>query len=116
VVRKIAAAFAQGESMRLHIVVVFTDLFVWRSSLSVCREDATGEHFVQRAMQNDWEFNAGVRPPWWPHDQEADRIWRVHDCEDRGDGRAELARMRLARYDLKPMALAVLPLRMAAAE
>jgi hypothetical protein len=99
----------KAERLHLHVVVVFRDLFVWRSSVSLTREDATGENFVQRAIQADWEFNAGVRPGWWPADAEAERIWGVHYREDRDNGRAELARMRLERYDLTPVVLASLP-------
>jgi hypothetical protein len=99
----------KAERVHFHVVVVFRDLFVWRSSVSLNRENATEENFVQRAIQADWEFNAGVRPPWWPSDAEAERIWGVHYREDRDNGRAELARMRLARYDLSPVVLAPLP-------
>jgi hypothetical protein len=79
----------------------------------VTRDDTTGENFVQRAIQADWEFNAGVRPAWWPHEHEADRMWGVHYREDRDNGRAELARMRLDRYDLQPLVLTALPPRTA---
>jgi hypothetical protein len=109
VARKWVAIGNTAERLSLHVVVVFGDLFVWRSSLSVSREDAAGKHFIQRAIQADWEFNAGVRPRWWPNDLEAERIWGVHCREDRENGRAELARVRLERYDLKPIALAELP-------
>jgi hypothetical protein len=108
-VRKHAASLKQAEWQSIRVVVLFTDLFVWTSTISLSREDATGEHFVQRAIQSDWEFNAGVRPAWWPNDKEADRIWGVHYREDRDNGRAELARMRLDRYDLAPVALTALP-------
>ena len=107
--RKHVASVKQGERQSIRVVVLFTDLFVWTSTISVGREDAAGDHFVQRAIQSDWEFNAGVRPAWWPHDKEADRIWGVHYREDRDNGRAELARMRLDRYDLTPLALNELP-------
>jgi hypothetical protein len=107
--RKYIADADKAERLHFHVVVVFRDLFVWRSSVSLSREDATGENFVQRAIQADWEFNAGVRPAWWPADSEAERIWGVHYREDRDNGRAELARMRLERYDLSPVALAALP-------
>jgi hypothetical protein len=99
----------EGERMKIRAVIVFKDLFVWASSLSVSREDAKGQDFIQRAMKADWEFNAGVRPAWWPNDHEADRMWGVHYREDRDNGRAELARMRLERYDLKPVVLSDLP-------
>jgi hypothetical protein len=111
VVRKWVAIGNEAERLRLHVVVVFGDLFTWRSSLSVSREDAAWRNFVQRAIQADWEFNAGVRPRWWPNDPEAERIWGVHCREDHEDGRAELARLRLERYDLKPIVLAELPRR-----
>jgi hypothetical protein len=109
VVQKWVATVDREERQHIRTVVVFTDLFVWSSSLSVSREDSTAAHFVQRAIQADWEFNAGVRPAWWPHGHESDRIWGVHYREDRDNGRAELARMRLERYDLQPMALSELP-------
>ena len=113
VIRKIAAALVSGRRMQIRMLIVFTDLFVWTSSLSVNRDDMTSENFVQRAIQADWEFNAGVRPIWWPREHEADRMWGVHYREDRDNGRAELARMRLERYDLQPLALAALPPRTA---
>jgi hypothetical protein len=109
--RKHVAIASKAERLSFHVVVVFRDLFVWRSSLSLGREDAAQENFVQRAIQADWEFNAGVRPRWWPNDSEAERIWGVHYREDRDNGRAELARMRLERYDLNPVVLAALPAR-----
>jgi hypothetical protein len=107
--RKCIAIANKADRLNFHVVVVFRDLFVWRSSLSLSREDATRENFVQRAIQADWEFNAGVRPRWWPNHPEAKRIWGVHYREDRDNGRAELARMRLARYDLSPVVLTALP-------
>jgi hypothetical protein len=110
-VLKFVAGALNAERLTLHVVVVFQDLFVWRSSLSVGTEDATLKDFVQRAIQADWEFNAGVRPHWWPADREAERIWGVHYREDRDNGRAELARMRLERYDLSPIQLTPLPAR-----
>jgi hypothetical protein len=109
-VHKCAAdAASTGERLSIRTVIVFTDLFVWASSLSVNREDANGKDFVQRTLRADWEFNAGVRPTWWPNNHEADRMWGVHYREDRDNGRAELARMRLERYDLKPVVLSDLP-------
>jgi hypothetical protein len=78
---------------------------------SVARADAKSKDFVQATIQADWEFNAGVRPNWWPHSSEADRMWGVHYREDRDNGRAELARMRLDRYDLTPVPLTPLPAR-----
>ena len=109
VIRKIASALLSGRRMQIRMLVVFTDLFVWTSSVSVDRDCVTGENFVQRVIQADWEFNAGVRPQWWPHNPEADRMWGVHYREDRDNGRAELARMRLERYDLRPLVLTDLP-------
>ena len=107
--RGFAVASNQKETLHIRVVVVFSDLFVWTTSLSVTDEDATAEDFVQRAIQADWEFNAGVRPTWWPCSPEADRMWGVHYREDRDNGRAELARMRLERYNLHPLVLTVLP-------
>jgi hypothetical protein len=115
VVHECLATVPRGERQHIRVVVVFTDLFVWASSLSVAYEDAPAAHFVQRAILADWEFNAGVRPPWWPSGHEADRMWGVHYREDRDNGRAELARMRLERYDLRPLVLSELPPRNAQA-
>jgi len=109
VIRQIAATLIMGQRMQIRMLVVFSDLFVWTSSLSADRDSVTGENFVQRVIQADWEFNAGVRPPWWPHNPEADRMWGVHFREDRDNGRAELARMRLERYDLQPLTMTPLP-------
>jgi hypothetical protein len=110
IVRKCAVdASTTGERMKIRVVIVFSDLFVWASSLSVNGEDVIKKDFIQNAMKADWEFNAGVRPSWWPTDHEADRMWGVHYREDRDNGRAELARMRLERYDLKPVVLSELP-------
>jgi len=109
VLRKHIAAADKTDRLHLHVVVVFRDLFVWRSSVSLTREDATEANFVQRAIQADWEFRAGVCPRWWPNHPEAKRLWRVRYREDRDNGRAELARMRLARYDLSPVVLTALP-------
>jgi hypothetical protein len=108
-IQKIAASVVREERLHLHILVVFTDLFGWTTNLSVGGQDATKQQFVQHAIQADWEFNAGVRPTWWPRGHEADRMWGVHYREDRDNGRAELARMRLERYDLGPVVLAALP-------
>jgi hypothetical protein len=107
--QKFAKTVVEGERIHLRSVVVFTDLFVWPSTLSVGREDVTTENFVQRAIHAEWEFNAGVRPVWWPEGAESDRMWGVHFREDRDNGRAELARMRLDRYDLRPLVLTTLP-------
>jgi len=109
IVRKIAAEAVPGQRAQIRVLVVFSDLFVWKTSLSVDRDDMRAENFIQRAIQADWEFNAGVRPTWWPHDHESDRMWGVHYREDRDNGRAELARMRLDRYDLQPLILTALP-------
>jgi hypothetical protein len=117
IVRKCAADVdPAGERMKIRIVIVFKDLFVWASSISVNGADAKGKDFIQRAIKADWEFNAGVRPTWWPNDHEADRMWGVHYREDRDNGRAELARMRLERYNLRPVALSELPPRTAFSE
>ena len=89
----------------VHAVVVFTDLFVWATNVPITRAEVDGVNFIQKAILADWEFNAGIRPDWWPHTDEADRMWGVHYREDRANGRAELARMRLDRYDLRPLAL-----------
>jgi hypothetical protein len=111
-VRKCVASADKTARLSLHVVVVFDDLFVWRTSLSVSGADATGENFVQRAIQGDWEFNAGMRPRWWPALPEAERIWREHFCEDlHKSDRSELARMRLLRYDLVPVVLGAVPAR-----
>jgi len=108
-IRKIAAELPAGQKTQVRVLVVFTDLFVWTSSLLVERGSITSENFVQRVIQADWEFNAGVRPTWWPHTAESDRMWGVHYREDRDNGRAELARMRLERYNLQPLILTSLP-------
>jgi hypothetical protein len=111
-VRKCIASADKTARLSLRVVVVFGDFFEWRTSLSVSGADAPGENFVQRAIQGDWEFNAGVRPRWWPTLPEAERIWREHFCEDlHKSDRSELARMRLVRYDLAPVALGAVPAR-----
>jgi hypothetical protein len=109
IVRNFAVTLNGSKPMQIRIVVVFTDLFVWTTSLTVAGAAATAKDFIQRAIQADWEFNAGVRPTWWPDTPEADRMWGVHYREDRDNGRAELARMRLERYDLEPLVLNALP-------
>jgi hypothetical protein len=109
VVRSFATTLLRGERLVLRIVVLFADLFVWTGHVSISHDDALGGDFIQRLIRDDWEFNAGVRPAWWPHTPEADRMWGVHYREDRDNGRAELARMRLERYELQPVALTVLP-------
>jgi hypothetical protein len=109
IVRKFAMALNGSRAMQIRIVVVFEDLFVWTTSLTIGGGAAVAKDFVQRAIQADWEFNAGVRPAWWPDTPEANRMWGVHYREDRDNGRAELARMRLERYDLRPIVLTALP-------
>lgn len=99
--------------MQIRAVVVFTDLFVWTTTLSISGDAAIAEDFIQRAIKADWEFNGGIRPVWWPDTPEADRMWGVHYREDRDDDRAELARMRLGRYDLGPVVLTPLRARIA---
>jgi hypothetical protein len=111
ILRKFAGALNGSRPMQIRVVVVFTDLFVWTTSLTIAGSHAAEKDLVQRAIQADWEFNAGVRPVWWPQTPEADRMWGVHYREDRDNGRAELARMRLERYDLNPIVLHPLPAR-----
>jgi hypothetical protein len=93
----------------IRVVVVFEDAFVWNSNIVLTHEDCGSNNFLQRAMLAEWEFNAGVRPDWWPSGIEADRMWEVHCREDRHNGRAELARGRLDRYDLHPVVRNLLP-------
>jgi hypothetical protein len=109
IVRRIADSLNGERARPTRVVVVFEDLFVWTTSLTVTHEDAGAQSCIQRAIQAEWEFNAGVRPKWWPETAEADRMWGVHYREDRDNGRAELARMRLERYDLGPVVLTPLP-------
>jgi len=110
IVKRCAADVSpSGERMKIRVVIVFKDLFVWASSLAVNSEDANRRDFIQRAIKNVGKFNAGVRPAWRPNDHKADRMWGGHYREDRDNGRAELARMGLERYDLKPVALNELP-------
>jgi hypothetical protein len=116
IVRKFAVALNGSRAMQIRIVVVFEDLFVWTTSLTIGGGSATAKDFIQRAIQADWEFNAGVRPAWWPDTPEANRMWGVHYREDRDNGRAELARMRLERYDLTPLVLTALPARNSASQ
>jgi hypothetical protein len=85
------------------VVVVFEDSFVWSSNIVLTPEDCGSNNFLQRAMQAEWEFNAGIRPVWWPSGNEAGRMWEVHCREDHHNGGAELARGRLDRYDLQPI-------------
>jgi hypothetical protein len=100
-----------GSAARLRTIIVFEDLYVWSSFISVTGEDGQNQHFLQKAIRSEWEFNAGIRPQWWPSSVEADRMWWVHYREDRDNGRAELARVRLERYDLRPIVISPLPLR-----
>ena len=91
-------------------LVVFDNIFVWNSHIILNVGDADAECFLQRAMQAEWEFNAGVRPAWWPAGSESDRMWGVHYREDQENGRAIDARARLKTYDLRPVVLNILPL------
>ena len=93
----------------VHVIVIFEDAFVWNSNIILAVGDCIIDHLLQRAMQSEWEFNAGVRPNWWPAGIESDRMWEVHCREDRHNGRAELARARLDRYDLAPIIRNPLP-------
>lgn len=93
----------------MRVIVIFEDAFVWNSNIVLTPEDCGSNNFLQRAMQAEWEFNAGIRPDWWPSGIEADRMWEVHCREDRHNGRAELARGRLDRYDLQPLVRNPLP-------
>jgi hypothetical protein len=108
-IRRCAQRLKKAERVSLRVLVVFEDRFVWTSALSVDRPDESGEHFVQRAIKADWEFGAGVRPAWWPQTPEADRMWGVHYREERDNQRVAAARMRLDRYDLRPLVLTPLP-------
>ena len=95
--------------LSVHIIIIFEDAFVWNSNIVLTIGDCIADNFLQRAMQSEWEFNAGVRPKWWPTGIESDRMWEVHCREDRHNGRAELARARLDRYDLRPIIRNTLP-------
>src|SRR5579863_9959471 len=48
VLREFLMTADKADRLTFHVVVVFGDLFLWRSSLSLSRADATQEHFVQR--------------------------------------------------------------------
>ncbi len=100
-----------GEHVHLFInmIVIFEDAFVWKSNIIITLSDCITDNFLQQAMQSEWEFNAGVRPKWWPAGIEAERMWDVHCREGRHNGRAELARARLDRYDLRPIVRSPLP-------
>jgi hypothetical protein len=116
VMQNFAATLVPGRRLNVSVIVVFEDLFAWASSLSVSLEDATAQHFVQRAIQADWELSAGVRPAWWPAHHEAARTWDVHyHADPEHQEAAELARMRLERYDLQPLILSDLPQRLSRA-
>jgi hypothetical protein len=95
----------------VHVIVIFEDAFIWSSNIVLVTGDCISDNFLQRAMQSEWEFNAGVRPNWWPPGIESDRMWEVHCREDRHNGRSELARGRLDRYDLRPIVRNTLPAR-----
>jgi hypothetical protein len=60
--RTTAATMDYGHYVQVNAVVVFEDLFIWRSFVSVTRSDVNAEHFIHRAIQADWEFNAAIRP------------------------------------------------------
>ena len=107
--QEFAAMLERNVRLSVHIVVIFEDAFVWNSNITLVTSDCIVDHLLQRAMQAEWEFNAGVRPKWWPPGIEADRMWEVHCREDRHNGRAELARARLDRYDLQPIVRNPLP-------
>jgi hypothetical protein len=109
VARKLAVTLTGGKTMPIRVVIVFRDLFVWTTSLTLSGKDRDAENLVQRTIKSEWEFNGGVRPAWWPETPESDHMWGVHYREDRDNGRAELARLRLERYDLTPVKLSALP-------
>ena len=97
--------------MSVHIIVIFENAFIWSSNIVLVTSDCISDNFLQRAMQSEWEFNAGVRPNWWPPGIESDRMWEVPCREDRHNGRSELARGRLDCYDLRPIVRSILPAR-----
>ena len=101
--QEIAALMERRAHLSVHVIVIFEDAFVWNSHITLTVGDCIVDHLLQRAMQSEWEFNAGVRPKWWPEGIESDRMGEVHCREDRHNGRAELARARLDRYDLQPI-------------
>ena len=105
----IATMLESHVHLSVHIIIIFEDAFVWNSNIVLTISDCIADNFLQRAMQSEWEFNAGVRPQWWPTGVESDRMWEVHCREDRHNGRAELARARLDRYDLRPITRNALP-------
>jgi hypothetical protein len=107
--QELAAMLESRFHLPVHVIVIFEDAFVWNSNIILTVSDCIVDHLLQRAMQAEWEFNAGVRPKWWPTGVESDRMWEVHCREDRQNGRAELARARLDRYDLRPIIRNPLP-------
>jgi hypothetical protein len=107
--QELAAMLENHAHLSVHVIVIFEDAFVWNSNVTLTVGDCIIDHLLQRAMQSEWEFNAGVRPKWWPPGIESDRMWEVHCREDRHNGRAELARARLDRYDLQPIVRNPLP-------
>ena len=112
----LAGLIEPSEILHVHVIVIFEDSFVWDSNIVLTPGDCIAESFLQRAIQSEWEFNAGVRPEWWPAGNEPDRMWGVHCAEDRHNGRDELARARLDRYDLEPIIRSPLPRRYAREE
>lgn len=107
--QELAVMLDSNVHLPVHIIVIFEDAFVWNSNVVLSVNDCIVDHILQRAMQSEWEFNAGVRPKWWPAGIESDRMWEVHCREDRHNGRTELARARLDRYDLRPIIRNPLP-------
>ncbi len=107
--QELAALIESHVRLPVRVIVIFEDAFVWSSNITLTTSDCIVDHLLQTAMQAEWEFNAGVRPKWWPDGIEADRMWEVHCREDRHNGRTELARARLDRYDLRPVTLNPLP-------
>jgi hypothetical protein len=105
----LASLIAKHEILHVHVIVIFEDSYIWNSNIVLTSDECIAESFLQRAIQSEWEFNAGVRPKWWPPGIEPDRMWEVHCAEDRHNGRGELARARLDRYDLSPITRSPLP-------
>jgi hypothetical protein len=105
----LATMLGENAHLSVHVIIIFEDAFVWNSNIIITISDCIADSFLQRAMQSEWEFNAGVRPKWWPPGIESDRMWEVHCREDRHNGRSELARGRLDRYDLRPVIRNPLP-------
>jgi hypothetical protein len=109
--RSLATGIETARSLFINAIVVFEDAYVWNSTIVLAFKDRVANNFLQRAIQSEWEFNAGVRPEWWPSGLESDRMWEVHCREDRHNGRTDLARARLDRYDLQPIIRSILPAR-----